>query len=231
MMKLLQSDTPLVVGPIADEPTLDRIDRIPAVNACDLLEIRVDALSARLDTLKELLVQSEKPLLWTVRCSEEGGEGNLPISRREPLYLDALHTAAAVDIEVRSLKALGNVIRTGHASGVALIASFHDFETCPSSGILRDKIEEAHQAGAAVAKIAVRVETMDALFQLAGLFENAPLPLSVMGMGPLGQLSRLVLAQAGSRLNYGYLEKANAPGQWPVGRLRELYRELGLRQD
>ena len=37
-----------------------------------------------------------------------------------------------------------------------------------------------------------------------------------MGMGPLGKVSRLVLAAAGSRLNYGYLDKPQVPGQWPA---------------
>jgi 3-dehydroquinate dehydratase-1 len=40
-----------------------------------------------------------------------------------------------------------------------------------------------------------------------------------MGMGPLGKVSRLVLAAAGSRLNYGYLDKPQVPGQWPAPEL------------
>ncbi len=43
-----------------------------------------------------------------------------------------------------------------------------------------------------------------------------------MGMGPLGKLSRLVLAKAGSCLNYGYLRVANAPGQWEAAELGAL---------
>jgi 3-dehydroquinate dehydratase-1 len=47
-----------------------------------------------------------------------------------------------------------------------------------------------------------------------------------MGMGALGRVSRLLLAQLGSVLNYGYLDQATVPGQWPAARLRELIREL-----
>jgi 3-dehydroquinate dehydratase-1 len=47
-----------------------------------------------------------------------------------------------------------------------------------------------------------------------------------MGMGPLGRLSRLVLAQAGSCLNYGYLRAANAPGQWSAKELSDLLAKL-----
>jgi 3-dehydroquinate dehydratase-1 len=45
-----------------------------------------------------------------------------------------------------------------------------------------------------------------------------------MGMGPLGKVSRLVLAAAGSRLNYGYLDKPQVKGQWPA---LELVRRIG----
>jgi 3-dehydroquinate dehydratase-1 len=43
-------------------------------------------------------------------------------------------------------------------------------------------------------------------------------------MGPLGRISRLVLAAAGSRLNYGYLDRPQVPGQWPAA---ELARRIG----
>jgi 3-dehydroquinate dehydratase-1 len=47
-----------------------------------------------------------------------------------------------------------------------------------------------------------------------------------MGMGPVGKLSRLVLAKAGSVLNYGYLLEANAPGQWPAWELKSLIDQI-----
>ena len=50
--------------------------------------------------------------------------------------------------------------------------------------------------------------------------------ISAMGMGPLGKLSRLVLAKAGSCLNYGYLKTPNAPGQWSAEDLTRLISDL-----
>jgi 3-dehydroquinate dehydratase len=52
-----------------------------------------------------------------------------------------------------------------------------------------------------------------------------------MGMGAYGKVSRLVLAQAGSCLNYGYLGTANASGQWPVSVLKARIAELGENSD
>ena len=43
-----------------------------------------------------------------------------------------------------------------------------------------------------------------------------------MGMGPLAPASRLLAAQCGSLLNYGYLGTGStAPGQWPARLLKE----------
>ncbi len=51
--------------------------------------------------------------------------------------------------------------------------------------------------------------------------------LAVMGMGPLGRVSRLALATAGSVLNYGYLGSGpQVPGQWSAATLRERIEEL-----
>ena len=117
---------------------------------------------------------------------------------------------------------------------MALIASFHDFEKSPPLNELVDVIEDAFAAGADVTKIAIKLESMPPMFELLDYVETVPhldsiTPwhhLSLMGMGPLGKLSRLVFASAGSCLNYGYLVEANAPGQWPAAELKRLIAEL-----
>ena len=51
--------------------------------------------------------------------------------------------------------------------------------------------------------------------------------LASMCMGPLGPVSRLLCAQAGSVLNYGFLgSNETAPGQWSAKRLSESIRSL-----
>jgi 3-dehydroquinate dehydratase-1 len=47
-----------------------------------------------------------------------------------------------------------------------------------------------------------------------------------MGMGALGKVSRLVFAEAGSVLNYGYLDRPNASGQWEATLLKQRLKEL-----
>ena len=47
-----------------------------------------------------------------------------------------------------------------------------------------------------------------------------------MGMGRFGKVSRLLFAQAGAVLNYGYLDKPNASGQWEATLLKKRIAEL-----
>ena len=58
------------------------------------------------------------------------------------------------------------------------------------------------------------------------LSNRSKLPLSVMGMGALGKVSRLGFAEAGSVLNYGYLDRPNASGQWEATLLKQRLKEL-----
>ena len=92
---------------------------------------------------------------------------------------------------------------------------------------LQARIRRAKRAGADICKIAAVTSTAADLHRLLTLFTTRqPLPLSVMGMGEFGKVSRLLLARAGSVLNYGYLDRPNASGQWEARVLRERMREL-----
>ena len=85
------------------------------------------------------------------------------------------------------------------------------------------------EAGADVAKCAFSLENPGDLQCLAEAFAGSPLPLSLMGMGPLGPSSRLLAASLGSVLNYGFLgEHPTAPGQWPARLLKEALRYSGI---
>jgi len=104
------------------------------------------------------------------------------------------------------------------------VISFHDFRGTPSLKRLREIFRCSRLAGADIVKIATHVGGARDLAVLLQLQASARAPLATMGMGPLGKVSRLVLAAAGSRLNYGYLDKPQVPGQWPA---LELVRRIG----
>ncbi|MCB1204591.1 MAG: type I 3-dehydroquinate dehydratase [Verrucomicrobiae bacterium] len=198
---------------------------------CDVLEYRLDNLLADETTAAPVMAASPRAVLLTVRRPDEGGHGGLDDEARLALYRRHLGTAALVDTEVASLAspAFAGFGEEVKAAGARLIASFHDFEGFPGRDALADRITEAYALGAEVAKVAVVVSRMDELFDLVSLVEyhrGKGRLISAMGMGPLGKLSRLVLAKAGSCLNYGFLRVPNAPGQWSAAELSSLLKEL-----
>ncbi|CAN5747298.1 3-dehydroquinate dehydratase [soil metagenome] len=186
----------------------------------DAAEVRVDCLArpVGVEDLKGLAV----PLIITVRREDEGGARAMTDAQRSDLYLELLPVASAVDIELRSFKALAGVVEKAKKRGVLVIGSFHDFEVTPSLGRLRAAVKAARKAGADVVKIAAKTERASEVARLLILLEEREMPTAVMGMGTLGRASRLLFAKAGSVLNYGWLHEPQVPGQWSAKEFRDL---------
>lgn len=192
--------------------------------AVDVVELRLDCLKDKRDRLEAALRGIHHPILLTARHPSEGGAGALAASVRRDLLLEYLAGAALVDIELQSLRTHARVLQTARQAGVRVVLSFHDFRATPPVAQLRRKVRAAVAAGADVVKIATHLRGPQDLAKLLQLQSVAPpRPLALMGMGPLGRVSRLVLAAGGSRLNYGYLDRPQVSGQWPALELRAMF--------
>jgi 3-dehydroquinate dehydratase-1 len=195
--------------------------------AVDFLEIRVDSFATDLAPLNRALPRLRIPRIVTVRHPAEGGANALGFARRRELYREFLPHAEMIDVELRSAEKLADILGEAQATGVKVILSSHDFRRTPATATLQKCMARAHRAGADVCKIAARADRAAELHRLLGLLAGAQrIPLSVMAMGRLGKVSRLVLASAGSVLNYGYLHRANASGQWEARELKKRLAEL-----
>ena len=215
-----------IVGTVHSPESLRAARRIGA-GALDFLELRVDHFAGDPAPLLKAAAAFSLPSIVTVRHPAEGGKHALNFSRRRGLYAEFLPHAAMIDVELRSIRALTNVVQEARARGVRIIVSFHDFHATPSLARLREITQRAVAAGADVVKIAARADTCGELQRLLALFTTkSPRPLSVMAMGRFGKVSRLLFAQAGSVLNYAYLGTANASGQWSAREFRARLREL-----
>jgi 3-dehydroquinate dehydratase-1 len=193
----------------------------------DFLEIRVDNFADDPAPLLATLPKLRVPLLVTVRHPAEGGAHRLGFAERQDLFARFLPFASFIDIELRSWEKMAGTIEAARRAGVKIVASTHNFRTTPSEPALRQAIRLAHAAGADICKIAAVANHPAALARLLGLLaRNQPLPLSVMAMGRFGKISRLLFAQAGSALNYGYLDSPNAHGQWEARLLKKRLAEL-----
>ena len=217
----LGKESRCVVGSVGDATSLAGISHRCAAEACDVVELRLDLLGEISGRPWEHL--RGLPLLFTARRGDEGGAGGLDAAARGALLEAALDDAACVDIEVASLGEMDRWIGMLAERGIPWIASFHDFARLPSGEVLAEAAAKARGAGAAVFKVAARLHDPGDLARLADFqLADHGLPVASMGMGPLAAVSRLLCAQCGSVLNYGFLgTTATAPGQWDAEFLKK----------
>lgn len=225
---LLQSVHPLVVGAVSRSETLAQLGNMAALaDECDLLELRLDSLGLPAAELHTHARALPLPLLITARHPEEGGDGNLGAAERAALLDSHLDIAALMDVELRSAMDLQGVISKAKSRAVGVIGSFHDFNSTPGDEVLKGAVDFALQFKFDAVKIATTLHSADDLARLLHLLAGEKrIPLSVMGMGGLGRISRIALARCGSILNYGYVGESNAPGQLPARRLKEILKEV-----
>jgi 3-dehydroquinate dehydratase-1 len=213
------SKPPAVVG-IVDSKAALKASRRGASDFCDFFEWRADRMGSALP---------ESPLPWilTVRHSAEGG-GHLSTGERKKLFLELLPFVSHIDLEVRSLGSMQEVVGRARELEIPIIASFHDFKKTPRSDVILKKIRTAKDLGASIAKVACQSERPADLVRLLFVLEKSSLPLSIMGMGKLGMASRVLFAGCGSVLNYGWLHGPNVEGQWCARQLSTIVNKMVL---
>ena len=216
---------PRVVGSIGSADFARHVDVAGLSQRCDLVEIRLDLLRAQgvaagRDCWRHLTTM---PLLFTARRFEEGGALDLSAGQRSALLLSALDDAACIDVELASRGCMRELLAEAAHRRIPWIASFHDFDKLPSTPLLVEAAQRASAAGACAFKVAAKLNSLADIVRLAQFQHSAlDLPLATMGMGALAPASRLLCAQCGSVLNYGYLGKTpTAPGQWDCGLLKQ----------
>lgn len=214
-----------VVGSFGSAKALANCSKSNAEASCDLAEIRLDLLIQQgiRPTRTDWAHLGGIPLLFTARREDEGGANQLNAASRMELLRLALPDAALIDVEVASISEMKDLLDELRKEAVPWVASYHDFTQLPPTEALKDALEKAAAAGAAVFKAAARVTCPADLARLAEFQnENHGIAVATMGMGPLAPSSRLLCAQSGSVLNYGYLGDApTAPGQWPAQLLKQ----------
>lgn len=213
---------PLIVGSVADAATLQSLLQTEQKPDADMLELRVDGLLRGMKPEELAAVSLQIPMLLTVRTQEEGGLYPFTdTQRRAEMALRLLPQAAALDWEIAHLAEVPHLVEAAKKAGVPIIASAHDFEKTPSEDTLCALERRARELGADVVKFAFALNCAEDMQVGVNLLRRASGPMAVMGMGSLGPVSRLLYAQHGSCLVYGYFGNApTAPGQWSTIQFR-----------
>ena len=219
--------TPRLVAVIASGADLRLANNMSPLP--DLFEIRLDCFVGEKD-LERKVQRLPMPLIITARHPAEGGRHGLSDAARRDLLLRFLPFAKYVDIELRSARSLRTVLDNARHNGVGRIISFHDLDTTPSLGSLRAKAQRAAAFRPAVFKVATRTDTPAQLVRLLQFVSiNRGVALSAMGIGRLGAVSRLLLAQCGSILAYTSVHEPKIEGQLSFERFRRALRDIGFK--
>jgi 3-dehydroquinate dehydratase-1 len=225
---LISSGRTLVVGTIHESVALGAVKKPIAKGGASRFP-GIDVLEARLDSLagSKLPESWQLPVIATARHPREGGAGNLSQTARRKLLEEALPWASAIDVELRSARALSGVIAGAHQHGRTVILSHHDFSATPSVSALKRLASRAADEGADLFKVATFLREPRDLQKLIELQSGGTkVPVISMGMGDAGRFSRVVLSGFGSPLCYGWLGKPQVSGQWPALKLRAILAEV-----
>ncbi len=227
--ELTLGDVPRVVGTVSRNDTLARLSRLKDYG-CDVIEVRLDQIGVEtVDCLAKCqqIEQSGLPVILTVRLSSEGGNWMAADTAREPLLSAGLKHLATIDVELQSelqeplcAQALG--------LDKPIIVSYHNFDQTPELAELTDIAGQIAECSTAIPKLATMIRRQEDIRTLEALLEDlgSARPLCVLGMGPLGENTRITLPARGSCLTYGYIDEPAAPGQLPCKVLAEKLRKV-----
>ena len=206
---------PVILGTITTAVGLRLLAK--ATLPANAVEVRVDALLAEkvsVEKIEDSLKTKKHPVLLTLRIPAEGGQIEWNVKERRELFLRLLPHVEAIDVELATAKAMSAVIEHARSLTKTVVLSAHSIEKPATAAQFEGWMGQFDPRPDAILKVASRIKSWRDLQQLAALLVNHPeLPLAVMGLGPYAPQSRSVLTALGSRLVYGYLDKAAAPGQ------------------
>ena len=202
----------------------------------DLIEWRIDGYEKARDVkdcikaLKDLLPLIDPvPLIFTCRTECEGGLQPLSDQDRLDLILGTMKTGLLdiVDTELcNGQDYIDSVIKEAKASHTRVILSCHDFKKTPSRDFILDKLTEARDRGADIAKLAAMPNEYEDVLSLMEATLTArntriDIPIITMSMGEKGVVSRVAGGVFGSDVTFAIGKKASAPGQIPIQDLRQ----------
>ncbi|WNY23797.1 Catabolic 3-dehydroquinate dehydratase [Methanimicrococcus hongohii] len=242
---------PAIVGTITKN--VKENAKIGKESGADILEIRFDLLlahtsgfekylkkdfeeTALVEQLKSWIKEAKEaglPVIGTLRSKDEGGAFEGSESERFYIIREFIADVDFADIERRSSKKEiyeCKIIAEKSDTKIIISSHFFDEKDMPSVKKIGKVLKKSFERGADIAKVAVMPESKNDVLKLyeAGLKSKTPEKICLIAMGELGKQTRILAPFYGSILSYGYIDEEAAPGQLPVGEIKEGFRLLGL---
>lgn len=241
----LGSGSPKIIVPLVGKnegELIEEANHLVTID-CDLVEWRVDFFdqvadfSAAAEMSKKLAkILSDKPVLFTFRTKQEGGEIAFSDEQYFGLYRAVIENGAIdlLDVELFMDDALvQQTIQAAHEKDIKIVMCNHDFDKTPNKDEIVSRLCRMQEKNADICKIAVMPQSSDDVLTLLQATNemkqvHADRPIVTMSMGQLGMVSRMCGEVFGSAMTFGAAKKASAPGQVPVGELRDVLKTLAL---
>ena len=206
-------------------------------NEIDIVEWRVDFFNqvSMIDEVKKTLekirqVLRDKPIIFTFRTEQEGGEKQLETVNYFQLNKQMLETESIdlIDIELfTDEQQRQHLIEIAHKNHVAVIISNHDFKSTPSKDEMISRLCKSQEIGGDIAKLAAMpispkdvLSVLDATETMTS--QHTKTPIITMSMGSLGVISRVSGGIFGSAVTFAAAKQASAPGQISVAELQHM---------
>ncbi|MGM0524167.1 MAG: type I 3-dehydroquinate dehydratase [Bacillota bacterium] len=199
----------------------------------DVIEWRADYYTGDDATILPLLKAESRPVIYTIRTKEEGGEWPYQKEQYIMRYKQAIASGAVdfIDLEWARDGEAKNILK-GYAKekGVKVITSFHDFDATPNFEDGKKLVQALSEDGGDIVKLAVMPESKQDVLTLLTLTvavkDLISQPIITMSMGEQGAISRLLGEWTGSVLTFGSVSEASAPGQLNVTDLTHTLQDL-----
>ncbi|WP_300370573.1 type I 3-dehydroquinate dehydratase [Brachyspira sp.] len=162
---------------------------------------------------KEIKKITNKPILFTLRSSKEGGniKYNENIIR---LYENIIENKCfdLIDLELLTLKEsdLKKLIKFSNSNNIKTIISNHDFNKTPSKKEIVERIKKMIKLKCDIVKVAYMPKNKkDVITLLDASSEIKNYPIIAISMGDIGIITRIF----GSVLTFASAKHSSAPGQ------------------
>jgi 3-dehydroquinate dehydratase/shikimate dehydrogenase len=184
----------------------------------DLVEVRLDKFDKDAN-LNELVAARKKPVLFSCRRPQDGGEWNGAEDERLMLLRSAVVAKADyVEVELDA----NHHVRP--FPGCKRVVSYTNLAETPKD--LSAIYERLREAAPDVIKVTCKADTPEEAWPLLQLLNKPPVPTVVVGLGPAGTMLALVGRKVGTPWTTAAIEKGMEayPGQPTVRDLVEVYR-------
>ena len=236
--KVLGGPDPLICLPLVAREKADLLAQAESLKQLvpDLFEWRIDGFDAVaevgscLEALKALQATiGNIPLIFTCRSYAEGGLKEVSPKVRLELVTKAIASGGVdiVDIELCNGPVFIEAVRkAAKANGTKLLLSHHNFTRTPDEGVILDKLLQAQDMGADIAKVAAMPNDYADVLKLLSATLKArtgavKVPIVTLSMGSQGGVTRIAGGLFGSDITFAIGKESSAPGQIPIGALRK----------